>query len=202
MRRLPASGMVDALLSEGHTPPDLAARLANRLIPFHRDLAPSCGGTAKVAAAATAIVTDNLIEARAIRPSITWTNPVRTRHRPCASLWPRGTRCCERERKPGGSGKDMATFAPSVCLEPDGTVQIFDCVEFNREVRCADVASDLAFLLMDLTRLGAAEDRGAPRPIARPAWTCQTSCASTARTGRWCGPRSPASNLLVPRRTG
>ena len=36
-------------------------------------------------------------------------------------------------------------------------VQIFDCVEFNRDLRCADVASDLAFLLMDLTRLGTSE---------------------------------------------
>ena len=44
-----------------------------------------------------------------------------------------------------------------VCLEPGGVVQIFDCVEFNRDLRCADVASDLAFLLMDLTRLGASE---------------------------------------------
>ncbi|MCA9876588.1 MAG: AAA family ATPase, partial [Thermomicrobiales bacterium] len=43
-----------------------------------------------------------------------------------------------------------------ICLEDDGAVQIFDCVEFNRDLRCADVASDLAFLLMDLTRLGAA----------------------------------------------
>jgi uncharacterized protein len=33
-------------------------------------------------------------------------------------------------------------------------VQIFDCVEFSRSFRCADVASDLAFLLMDLDRLG------------------------------------------------
>ena len=44
-----------------------------------------------------------------------------------------------------------------VCLEPGGVVQIFDCVEFNRDLRCADVASDLAFLLMDLTRLGASD---------------------------------------------
>jgi predicted kinase len=44
-----------------------------------------------------------------------------------------------------------------VCLEADGAVQIFDCVEFNRDVRCADVTSDLAFLLMDLTRHGASQ---------------------------------------------
>ncbi|HEU0113718.1 MAG TPA: AAA family ATPase, partial [Thermomicrobiales bacterium] len=42
-----------------------------------------------------------------------------------------------------------------VCLEPEGNVQIFDCVEFSRGLRCADVASDVAFLLMDLTRLDA-----------------------------------------------
>ncbi|MCC6675487.1 MAG: AAA family ATPase, partial [Thermomicrobiales bacterium] len=37
---------------------------------------------------------------------------------------------------------------------PDA-LQIYDCVEFEIAIRCADVASDLAFLLMDLRRLGA-----------------------------------------------
>jgi predicted kinase len=41
-----------------------------------------------------------------------------------------------------------------VCLE-DSHLQIFDCVEFSRAIRCADVASDLAYLLLDLDRLGA-----------------------------------------------
>ncbi len=41
-----------------------------------------------------------------------------------------------------------------ICLEPDA-LQIYDCVEFEIAIRCADVASDLAFLLMDLRRLGA-----------------------------------------------
>ena len=40
-----------------------------------------------------------------------------------------------------------------ICLEPDA-MQIYDCVEFEIAIRCADVASDLAFLLMDLRRLG------------------------------------------------
>ncbi|MCA9860925.1 MAG: AAA family ATPase [Thermomicrobiales bacterium] len=43
-----------------------------------------------------------------------------------------------------------------ICLEPDA-MQIYDCVEFEIAIRCADVASDLAFLLMDLRRLGAQE---------------------------------------------
>jgi aminoglycoside phosphotransferase family enzyme/predicted kinase len=41
-----------------------------------------------------------------------------------------------------------------ICLEPEA-MQIYDCVEFEIAIRCADVASDLAFLLMDLRRLGA-----------------------------------------------
>jgi aminoglycoside phosphotransferase family enzyme/predicted kinase len=45
-----------------------------------------------------------------------------------------------------------------ICLEADA-IQIYDCVEFEIAIRCADVASDLAFLLMDLRRLGA-------RPVA------------------------------------
>jgi uncharacterized protein len=54
-----------------------------------------------------------------------------------------------------------------VCVEegPESTIQIFDCVEFSRSLRCADVASDLAFLFMDLERLGAREP--AARLVAR-----------------------------------
>jgi predicted kinase len=45
-------------------------------------------------------------------------------------------------------------------------VQVFDCVEFSRAIRCADVASDLAFLLMDLDRLGV-DPTVAERLVAR-----------------------------------
>lgn len=40
-------------------------------------------------------------------------------------------------------------------------MQIYDCVEFEIAIRCADVASDLAFLCMDLRRLGALPDADA-----------------------------------------
>ena len=157
MRRLPADRMLDVLLRSGEAPPDLAERLARRLIPFHRDAAPVCPGAAEaVAAAATGIVTDNLDElapyagkplgalqlrlvASAMRQFIA-SHDALLRQR-AADGWVRE-----------GHG-DLR--AEHICLEPDGALQIFDCVEFNRDVRCADVASDLAFLLMDLKRLGA-----------------------------------------------
>lgn len=42
--------------------------------------------------------------------------------------------------------------AGSVVFAPDGSVCIMDCIEFNERLRCGDVASDVAFLAMDLER--------------------------------------------------
>ena len=36
-----------------------------------------------------------------------------------------------------------------VCFAPEG-IQIFDCIEFSSKLRCCDLASEIAFLLMDL----------------------------------------------------
>ncbi|MBM4263458.1 MAG: kinase [Deltaproteobacteria bacterium] len=42
-----------------------------------------------------------------------------------------------------------------VCFAPEG-VQIFDCLEFDAELRCCDLAAEMAFLLMDLEVHGGA----------------------------------------------
>jgi aminoglycoside phosphotransferase family enzyme/predicted kinase len=43
--------------------------------------------------------------------------------------------------------------AEHVCFAPGG-IQIFDCIEFSADLRCCDLASEIAFLLMDLTVRG------------------------------------------------
>ena len=45
----------------------------------------------------------------------------------------------------------------------DDDVAIFDCIEFNPALRWIDVAADLAFLVMDLARLGAGGVKREPR---------------------------------------
>ena len=158
MRRLPASGMLDTLLRAGTAPTDLADRLADRLIPFHRENAPLCGRTMDIAAAATRIVTDNLDELAPFSGepigAIQFGLVGDAMHRFVADR-----RGLLRDRAAAGWIREGHgdLRVEHVCLEPDGVVQIFDCVEFNREVRCADIASDLAYLLMDLTRLGASQ---------------------------------------------
>jgi len=159
MRRLPAERMLDVLLRNGQAPVDLAERLSKRLIPFHLNAAPVCqGAPEEVAGAATAIVRDNLDEAEQFAGK-----PL---GRMQLSLVATAMRTFVAEsddlfvqRARGGWVREGHgdLRAEHVCLEEDGQVQIFDCVEFNRDVRCADVASDIAYMLMDLRRLGAPE---------------------------------------------
>lgn len=47
-------------------------------------------------------------------------------------------------------------YSANICLTPD-KVYIFDCIEFNERFRYCDVASDIAFLAMDLDYQGLPE---------------------------------------------
>jgi aminoglycoside phosphotransferase family enzyme/predicted kinase len=156
MRRLPAAGMLDVLLERGEAPADLAARLAARLIPFHRKAAAICDGDTDAVGAMTArIVKENLDElepfAGAPLGEAQFALVATAMHRFIA-----GEAALLRARAAGGWVREGHgdLIAEHICLEPDGAVQVFDCVEFNRELRCADVASDIAYLFMDLRRLG------------------------------------------------
>src|SRR4030095_12644279 len=46
--------------------------------------------------------------------------------------------------------------AEHICFAPEG-VQIFDCIEFSANLRCCDLASEIAFLLMDVEVNGGAQ---------------------------------------------
>ena len=159
MRRLPEEGMLDALLAAKKLPPRLHEWLASRLIPFHRDSAALCEGSTKDMAAATSmVVAENLtaLEDFAGQPL----GPVQlglVTDALCVFSAERANLLRERAASGWIREGHGDLRAEHVCLEPDGKLQIFDCVEFSRSLRCADVASDLAFLLMDLDRLGAQE---------------------------------------------
>ncbi len=46
-------------------------------------------------------------------------------------------------------------YSANICFDPaSDDVYIFDCIEFNQRFRCGDVASDVAFLAMDLDHFG------------------------------------------------
>jgi aminoglycoside phosphotransferase family enzyme/predicted kinase len=159
MRRLPGDRMLDILLESGSAPADLATRLTDRLLPFHREIAEPCGDLACGRPdALLGVVTENLDQLADFAGSIV--NPLQL------SLVDSKMRAFSDEHRSNLAKRAADGWVRDghgdlriehVCLETDGSVQIFDCVEFSAAIRCADVASDLAFLLMDLERVGAGE---------------------------------------------
>lgn len=161
MRRLPATGMLDARLRADDVPADLGERLAARLVPFHRDQCPPCGTGPETAAAATRIVSENLAELSPFAATFRGPGQFALVALAMRAFMAEQAGLLQRRAADGWIREGHGDLrCEHICLEASGAVQIFDCVEFNRDLRCADVASDLAFLLMDLVRLGAAGAAG------------------------------------------
>jgi aminoglycoside phosphotransferase family enzyme/predicted kinase len=156
MRRLPADGMLDHLLAQGGIDHKIADDIASRLIAFHRDAAEPCVDEAGTAVRQAKVVLDNLTD---LEPFAGSPLPATQLRIVAGSL----RAFCEDAREllnkrvaqrwiREGHG-DLRT--DHICLDEQGEIQIFDCVEFNKNIRCADISSDVAFLLLDLERLGA-----------------------------------------------
>ncbi len=154
MRRLPADAMLDVRLRAGRVPDRLADRLADRLIPFHRDVAPIVPGSpSEVSDIVTTVVLDNLDELAVFPVALVQFGLVATAMRRFLSDQP--GRMADRAAQGWVRDGHGDLRCEHVCITETGQLDIFDCVEFSPELRCVDVASDLAFLLMDLDRLGA-----------------------------------------------
>lgn len=158
MRRLPSDRMLDAMLRRGEKPDHLAEWLASRLVPFHRDVAGSCGGEPYGQAHALAkVLTDNLAELEPFAGRFFGGEQLRlTGQAMRRYLVERASLLEDRVRDGWVRDGHGDLRAEHICVEAPELIQIIDCVEFNPAIRCADVASDLAFLLVDLDRLGAA----------------------------------------------
>lgn len=155
MRRLPDDRALDRLIESGTATAETVRRVARRIAEFHKEAmrAPEgYGGPAEVKAR----MDENL---EAILPwvgsaidRLAFTTVERFFGAFVLSnrdlLANRVTQGRVRE----GHG-DLR--AEHVVLE-DARMTVYDCVEFDERLRFIDVASDLAFLYMDLERLGAA----------------------------------------------
>jgi aminoglycoside phosphotransferase family enzyme/predicted kinase len=154
MRRLPEDRMMDSLLRAGRLPPDAIARICERLVRFHAE----AKATAAVRAFGSPSAIARLWEEHFVESS-SWVGDFLDRFqegllRATARAWMVRKRPLLEQRHRDGRIRDGHgdLRCSSICFtEP---IQIFDCLEFSRRLRCADVASDLAFLAMDLTWRG------------------------------------------------
>ncbi|MGH7987916.1 MAG: AAA family ATPase [Candidatus Binataceae bacterium] len=157
MRRLPDDRMLEQLVRAGlASVADLRA-IARRLVAFHAEAAAALGVKYGSPAAAWKMVAGNLEECErfvGFTCEAADLTLLSNRNREfVAAHWKmmarRAREGCVRE----GHG-DLR--CEHVCMI-DGTILVFDCVEFSEALRYADVACDLGFLAMDLDRLGASE---------------------------------------------
>ena len=168
MRRLPADRMLPALLARGAVDAAMMARLARVLADFHRCAPTGPAIAAHAAPAALRVRWDDTMQA--LLPFVGTILPSEEH----AILTDFGARFVRRHeallcaRQSGGHVRDGHgdLHAEHVCFvdDPvpaaadgpalDSGVYIFDCIEFSVAFRCNDVASEIAFLTMDLEHRG------------------------------------------------
>jgi aminoglycoside phosphotransferase family enzyme/predicted kinase len=153
MRRLPEAGMLPALLQRGAVDERLMSRIAHQLDDFHS--AAATGEGVDEYGSVEAIRTnweENFSQTPELEPDLripicNYVEDFIASHRELLE------RRVHQARIREGHG-DL--HAGSVCATRR-RLYLFDCIEFNRRFRCADVAAEVAFLAMDLEHLGRAD---------------------------------------------
>ena len=158
MRRLPEAGMLPRLLDEGAVDAALVRRIARRLARFHETAATGAGVDEY---GALAMVRANWEENFAQTAPFVGRVVAANVHAAIAAYVERGLRenaaLFERRIAKGRVREGHGDLhAANICV--DGRrLELFDCLEFNRRFRCADVAAEVAFLAMDLDHYGRAD---------------------------------------------
>jgi aminoglycoside phosphotransferase family enzyme/predicted kinase len=154
MRRLPAERMLDRLVTEDAAPPELLDTIGRTVARFHE--AAETGGEIDELGGIETIRgnwQENFAQTQALGPEVLPEETRRAvRHYVATMLEREADRFAARVA--AGRSRDCHgdLHAQHVCcVDP---LQIFDCIEFNHRFRFGDVAGEIAFLAMDLERLG------------------------------------------------
>jgi len=159
MRRLPQERMLDALLTSGEVTETMLNGIAERLAVFHRHARRDrrinqYGGSEIVRynwrenLSQAEPYIDRTIDSRHFDSIRNWVHEWLEKHEPLLKRRVVAGRICE------GHGD---VRCESICLPGDASfddIVIFDCIEFSERFRCGDVASEVAFLAMDLHARG------------------------------------------------
>lgn len=161
MVRLPRERMLDALLERGEVDDGALDAIAAVLARFHERAVTGPGvnlhGVSRAVSAAVAANLDQLARASQACGGVLSDDVLRFLRERSAGFV-RDERDLFERRVAQWHIRDGHgdLHAGNVCLAGDD-VLVYDCVEFDPALRCGDVASDLAFLAMDLDHRGHAE---------------------------------------------
>jgi aminoglycoside phosphotransferase family enzyme/predicted kinase len=154
MRRLPDDRMLDHLLRIGQVSPNAIAKVAHRLATFHHTASTANSTRYGSAAAISRTVLGNLDECRAAVQATVGDRGFDPIHGYLFGFISAHRQLLDERARQGRVREGHGDLrCEHVCLTEE--IEIFDCVEFDEELRYGDVASDLAFLAMDLDAFGA-----------------------------------------------
>lgn len=158
MRRLPAEKMMDVLLAQDAVTPSDVEQIAKVISNFHRDgaLSGGCGGAVRASDRLREFALANFDETADQRDSI-FDSGLHGALQKLAGHDFEQHLPLLRARATAGRVVDGHgdLHARNICLcEP---MAIYDCLEFNPDLRVGDVALENAFLIMDLRYRGHAE---------------------------------------------
>jgi len=152
MKELPGERMMDVLLSGGQVTREMVARVAEKLADFHRKAQtnPEIAAFGKLD-----IIRRNCDENFAQTEKYIGLTIPRAKYeliRGYTDSFIKGNADLFEKRESKGRIRDCHgdLHAAHVCFTDD--ICIYDCIEFNDRFRYCDVASELAFLAMDLDR--------------------------------------------------
>lgn len=151
MRRLPDERMLDQLIRSGQATEAMIERIADRVSQFHRAALRGPEVSRWGSLAEVRYNWDENFEQSAPYIGRTISAPDFDAIRDWVERWfAKEAELFERRVREGrivdGHG-DLR--CESICLQDD-SICIYDCIEFNDRFRCDDVASEVAFLAMDL----------------------------------------------------
>jgi uncharacterized protein len=156
MRRLPERRMLPFLLETRQVTPEMMRELAEVLAKFHSE-----AERARVAPGVAYVKSvqkpwnDNFTDLEPFVGTLVEAETLRQLQEAGAQFFDRHLDLLA-QRPDGGWIRDVHgdLHCEHVCFAQEG-IQIFDCIEFSAELRCCDLASEIAFLSMDLEFRGA-----------------------------------------------
>jgi len=157
MRRLPEEAMLNVLLAKNQVSVSMITRLARKLAEFHKKAETNTIiSTYGDPDAITEKTEENFSQTeRYVGNTL---SPDRYRHlKDYTNTFIKNNAHLFRKRIADGRIRDCHgdVYATHVCIT-DG-IYIYDCIEFNEKFRYCDVASEVAFLAMDLDHYGHAD---------------------------------------------
>jgi aminoglycoside phosphotransferase family enzyme/predicted kinase len=157
MRRLPEDRMLDRLLAAGQAESRTIRAIAARIAEFHASAPSNRGWTYGSAAAIWRGVIEDIAQNQDFIGHTLGQDQFTAIDAFCRAFITAHWRPLNERAREGRVREGHGDLrAEHICIAGnENEIEVIDCVEFSEQLRYGDVASEIAFLAMDLERLGA-----------------------------------------------